>query len=128
MREQKGIPLSELERLTDIPHTTMLRLMNLTDDTSPSFENVMKVVIALEGSLDELTGAKAPGTTETPLSRAYNQLVEEKDKRIEKLEKSLSTQRREKYAVSAALFAVLAVVLFILFIDVTNGGIGFVRY
>lgn len=135
MREKNGMPLSELEQLTDISHTTMVRLFSLTDDTSPSFENVLKIVTALGGSLDELTGAKTAGMTETPLTRAYNQLLEEKDKmiaekddHIHRLQESSRTQRREKYVLAAVLIAVLAVVAVVLIVDVTNGNMGYVRY
>lgn len=135
MREKNGMPLSELEQLTDISHTTMVRLFSLTDDTSPSFENVLKIVTALGGSLDELTGAKTADMTETPLTRAYNQLLEEKDKmiaekddHIHRLQESSRTQRREKYVLAAVLIAVLAVVAVVLIVDVTNGNMGYVRY
>ncbi len=128
LRETNGMSMTELERLTEIPHTTLTRLFSAGDDSSPSFENVLKVVIALEGSIDEIVGLKAPGASETPLTRAYNRIVEEKDTRINKLELAHSLQRREKYAVAAVLFLVIAVIAVLLIVDFANGGMGYVRY
>lgn len=142
LREKNGMPLSELEQLTDIPHATMSRLFSITDDSSPSFDNVMKVVIALEGSLDEIMGIKAPNITETPLTRTYNMLLAEKDKMIAEKDDHIhrlqiananereekNKERHEKRVIAVALLAVLAVVLTVLIIDITNGGIGYVRY
>lgn len=129
------MPLSELEQLTDISHATMMRLFSLTDDTSPSFDNVIKVVLALGGSVDELLGLKAPNVTETPLTQAFNQLLEEKDKmiaekddHIHRLQDASRTQRKEKYILAAVLFAVLLAVMVVLIVDITNGNMGYVRY
>ena len=86
------------------------------------------VVVALGGSIDELIGLKTPDASETPLTRAYNRIIEEKDARINRLEIAHSLQRKEKYAVAVALFVIIAVIAVILIIDFSNGGLGYVRY
>lgn len=126
--KKSGYSLPELEQDTGIAHSTMRRLLDINDPSMPSFENVINVVIALGGSVDELIGLKTPGASETPLTRAYNRIIDEKDARINRLEIAHSLQRKEKYAVAVALFTIIAVVAVILIIDFSNGGMGYVRY
>lgn len=126
--KKSGYSLTELEQATGIAHSTMRRLLDSNDDSMPSFDNVINVVVALGGSIDELIGLKAPDASETPLTRAYNRIIEEKDARINRLEIAHSLQRKEKYAVAVALFTIIAVVAVILIIDFSNGGMGYVRY
>lgn len=128
LQKVSGYSLAELEQATGISHSTMRRMLDINDNSMPSFDNVISVVIALGGSIDELIGLKAPDASETPLTRAYNRIIEEKDARINRLEMAHSLQRKEKYAVAAALFIIIAVVAVILIIDFSNGGMGYVRY
>ena len=126
--KKSGYSLTELEQDTGIAHSTMRRLLDINDPSMPSFENVINVVIALGGSVDELIGLKTSDASETPLTRAYNRIIDEKDARINRLELAHSLQRKEKYAVAVALFIIIAVVAVILIIDFSNGGMGYVRY
>lgn len=126
--KKSSYSLPELEQATGIAHSTMRRLLDINDDSMPSFDNVINVVIALGGSIDELIGLKAPDASETPLTRAYNRIIEEKDQRINKLELAHSLQRREKYVLAAVLFFIIAAIAVVLVIDFTNGGMGYVRY
>ena len=126
--KKSGYSLTELEQATGIAHSTMRRLLDINDESMPSFDNVINVVIALGGSIDELIGLKAPDASETPLTRAYNRIIDEKDARINRLEVAHSLQRKEKYVVAAILFAVIVVIAVVIVVDFANGSMGYVRY
>lgn len=133
--KKSGYSLAELEQTTGIAHSTMRRLLDINDESMPTFDNVINVVIALGGSIDELIGAKVSGTTETPLTQAYKQLLEEKDKiiaekddHIHRLQDASRTQRKEKYILAAVLLAILLTIMVVLIIDIINRNMGYVRY
>lgn len=128
LQKKSGYSLPELEQVTGIAHSTMRRMLDINDESMPSFDNVINVVIALGGSIDELIGLKTTDASETPLTKAYNRIIEEKDARINRLETAHSIQRKEKYAIAAVLFIIVAVAAVILIIDFSNGGVGYVRY
>lgn len=128
LQKKSGYSLPELEQATGITHSTMRRMLDINDDSMPSFDNVVNVVIVLGGSIDELIGLKTTDASETPLTIAYNRIIEEKDAQISRLELAHALQRKEKYVVAAVLFAVIAVIAVILVIDFSNAGIGYVRY
>ena len=133
--KKSGYSLAELEQTTGIAHSTMRRLLDINDESMPTFDNVINVVIALGGSIDELIGAKVSGTTETPLTQAYKQLLEEKDRiiaekddHIHRLQDASRTQRKEKYILAAVLLAILLTIMVVLIIDIINRNMGYVRY
>ena len=133
--KKSGYSLAELEQTTGIAHSTMRRLLDINDESMPTFDNVINVVIALGGSIDELNGAKVSGTTETPLTQAYKQLLEEKDRiiaekddHIHRLQDASRTQRKEKYILAAVLLAILLTIMVVLIIDIINRNMGYVRY
>lgn len=128
LQKASGYSLAELAQATGISSSTMRRMLDINDDSMPSFDNVINVVVALGGSIDELIGLKTPDASETPLTRAYNRIIEEKDARINRLEIAHALQRKEKYAVAVALFVIIAVIAVILIIDFSNGAMGYVRY
>lgn len=55
LKDSKGITNRELAERTGIPESTIARIISGQTD-SPSFQNVADIVIALGGSLDEITG------------------------------------------------------------------------
>ena len=133
--KKSGYSLAELEQTTGIAHSTMRRLLDINDESMPTFDNVINVVIALGGSIDELIGAKVSGTTETPLTQAYKQLLEEKDRiiaekddHIHRLQDASRTQRKEKYILAAVLLAILLTIMVVLIIDIINRNMGYVRH
>lgn len=133
--KKSGYSLAELEQTTGIAHSTMRRLLDINDESMPTFDNVINVVIALGGSIDELIGAKVSGTTETPLTQAYKQLLEEKDRiiaekddHIHRLQDASRTQRKEKYILAAVLLTILLTIMVVLIIDIINRNMGYVRY
>lgn len=59
MKERSGMTSHELASAADIPESTLSRILT-GECTSPSFDNVSRLVKAMNGSLDELTGMQPP--------------------------------------------------------------------
>ena len=93
-------------------------MANQTDN--PSFQTVCDIVIALDGSLDELAGIRPKKDSEvenakyTPeIEAIYKQMIHSKDKWI--------------FRLFVSLCVMVAFLLFLLIFDLLNPNIGFFR-
>ena len=88
LKLKKNLTNQELSDLSGVPVGTINRIMaNQTDN--PSFQTVCDIVIALDGSLDELAGIRPKKDSEaenakyTPeIEAIYKQMIHSKDKWI----------------------------------------------
>ena len=91
LKLKKNLTNQELSDLSGVPVGTINRIMaNQTDN--PSFQTVCDIVIALDGSLDELAGIRPKKDSEaenakyTPeIEAIYKQMIHSKDKWIFRL-------------------------------------------
>lgn len=139
IKEERGLTLVEISKISNLPLTTVTRIFN-GQTPNPSFETVSQIAIALGTSLDELAGLKTPDPTPVaaPVVAAldsYAELIKEKDERIrelkeekEKMREEKEQVRKEKHRVALGLACVVAFMLVLLTIDVMNGHFGYFRY
>ena len=119
LKLKKNLTNQELSDLSGVPVGTINRIMaNQTDN--PSFQTVCDIVIALDGSLDELAGIRPKKDSEaenakyTPeIEAIYKQMIHSKDKWIFRL-----------FVFSCAI---VAFIVFLLIFDLLNPNIGFFR-
>lgn len=119
LKLKKNLTNQELSDLSGVPVGTINRIMaNQTDN--PSFQTVCDIVIALDGSLDELAGIRPKKDNEaenakyTPeIEAIYKQMIHSKDKWIFRL-----------FVFSCVI---LAFIVFLLIFDLLNPNIGFFR-
>ncbi len=95
---ERNITQSALSELTNIPKSTLSRI--LTEGSDPSFEQAVQIIKALGVSLDQLVGIteevppeKAQEIADTAIN-AYTDLIAEKDKQIELLERQLEEKEK----------------------------------
>ena len=119
LKLKKNLTNQELSDLSGVPVGTINRIMaNQTDN--PSFQTVCDIVIALDGSLDELAGIRPKKDSEaenakyTPeIEAIYKQMIHSKDKWIFRL-----------FVFSCVR---VAFIVFLLIFDLLNPNIGFFR-
>ena len=119
LKLKKNLTNQELSDLSGVPVVTINRIMaNQTDN--PSFQTVCDIVIALDGSLDELAGIRPKKDSEaenakyTPeIEAIYKQMIHSKDKWIFRL-----------FVFSCVI---VAFIVFLLIFDLLNPNIGFFR-
>ena len=92
IKEGKKLTNVEIAKLSDLPLATITRVFN-GSTPNPTFETFVRIAIALGVSLDEIAGLKLPDIPEIPAPilapventvNSYIDLLNEKDKRIEK--------------------------------------------
>ena len=119
LKEKRKLTNQQLSDLSGVPVGTINRILSGQTD-NPSFQTVCDIVIALDGSLDELAGirpkrdseaenAKYPPETEA----IYKQMIHSKDKWIFRL-----------FVFSCVM---VAFIMFLLIFDLLNPNIGFFR-
>ena len=119
LKLKKNLTNQELSDLSGVPVGTINRIMaNQTDN--PSFQTVCDIVIALDGSLDELAGIRPKKDSEaenakyTPeIEAIYKQMIHSKDKWI------------FRFFVFSCF--IVAFIVFLLIFDLLNPNIGFFR-
>ena len=119
LKLKKNLTNQELSDLSGVPVGTINRILaNQTDN--PSFQTVCDIVIALDGSLDELAGIRPKKDNEaenakyTPeIEAIYKQMIHSKDKWIFRL-----------FVFSCVI---VAFIVFLLIFDLLNPNIGFFR-
>lgn len=115
LKTKKNLTNQDLSDLSGVPVGTINRILaNQTDN--PSFQTVCDIVIALEGSLDELAGIqpkkeKEPVKLNSEMEALYKQIVDSKDKWIQRL--------------FLVLCVLVGFVIFVLIFDLMNPDIGF---
>lgn len=95
---ERNITQSALSELTNIPKSTLSRI--LTEGSDPSFEQAVQIIKALGVSLDQLVGItdetppeKAQEITDTAIN-AYTDLINEKEKQMELLRENIDEKER----------------------------------
>lgn len=91
LKDKKNVTNQELSDLSGVPIGTINRIMARQTD-NPSFQTVCDIVIALDGSLDELAGLKSTVEKEDhnaalnmEMVQMYRHLISTKDKWIHRL-------------------------------------------
>ena len=119
LKEKRKLTNQQLSDLSGVPVGTINRILSGQTD-NPSFQTVCDIVIALDGSLDELAGIRPKKDNEaenakyTPeIEAIYKQMIHSKDKWIFRL-----------FVFSCVI---VAFIVFLLIFDLLNPNIGFFR-
>lgn len=152
LKEQSGLTVSQWSDLAKVPADTINKILQGVTK-SPTLDTVAALVVAAGGSMDEFLGIKKDAqeqgeeVDDVKIFEALRDAYESKmadlkamhERTVEELKAShelhlkskdvhirdMRTSRNLYAALTAALVAFLVVVIVI---DLTNGGIGYVRY
>lgn len=114
LKEKRNLTTNQIAELSGIPASTISRIFSGSTD-NPSFQTVCDVVIAMNGSLDELTGIKQERKKEVdPLFKLYEKIISDKSKWI--------------YRLFVVCCIMVSVFVFFVIFDTLNPTIGYVRY
>lgn len=132
LKDKRGLTNQDIAELSRVPLSTVNRILSGQTD-NPYFENVADIVIALNGSLDELVGIRSPDDTPVPTmtERAiagYQLLLDEKDKRIHTLGDAVRNLRKEKTRILIFMGIFFSLIVFVLLFDLLNGHFGYIRF
>ena len=115
LKEKSGYTVQQIADLTEIPYGTLSHYFSGMDDESCNYVIVSAVIKALHGSMDELSGIRAPETDKSPIP-AYDDgirmLIEEKGDHIRQLRILCEKYRKGIYRIAA--IAVCALSLFVI--------------
>lgn len=121
---------AKLSELTDIPATTLSKILNGSTD-SPAFANIAAIVKVLGGSLDVMVGivsdpdAAPVQQTERHL---YQQLLADKERQLRSVNGILEQKQQWLTRLWRALILTIIIIGIILIVDASIGSVGFVRY
>ena len=132
LKDKRVLTNQDISELSRVPLSTVNRILSGQTD-NPYFENVADIVIALNGSLDELVGIRSPDDTPVPTmtERAiagYQLLLDEKDKRIHTLGDAVRNLRKEKTRILIFMGIFFSLIVFVLLFDLLNGHFGYIRF
>ena len=119
LKEKRGLTNQQLADLSGVPVGTVNRILSGQTD-NPSFQTICDLVLAMDGSLDELAGiekepdpAEAKGKVSHDLIHLYEKMIEHKNRWIHRL-----------FVLSCLLASIF---IFLVIFDLMNPAMGFVR-
>ena len=114
LKESRNMTVQDISKKSGVPASTVSRILSGQTET-PYFSNIVDMVIAMEGSLDEIIGIKSAATrTNNPLLELY--------------ERDLVHERMINHRLRILLSAIIIVLLLVVIVDALNGNIGYIRY
>lgn len=129
LKEDKHLTTQQIADRSGIPASTISRILSGQTD-NPSFQTVSDIVRAMGGSLDEIFGLR-PDPAQEQKHEPAPQPVLSADHAAELLEVYRAQLANKDGWIKRLFFvcvALMGVLITLVFIDVLNGGIGFVRY
>ena len=130
LMERQNMTQAKLSELTDIPATTLSKILNGSTD-SPTFANIAAIVKVLGGSLDVMVGivsdpdAAPMQQTERQL---YQQLLADKERQLRSVNGILEQKQEWLRKMWRVLVLMIVIIGTILIIDICIGSVGFIRY
>lgn len=130
LMERQNMTQAKLSALTDIPATTLSKILNGSTD-SPAFSNIAAIVKVLGGSLDVMVGivsdpdAAPVQQTERQL---YQQLLADKERQLRSVNGILEQKQQWLRKMWRALMITVVIIGIILVVDICIGSVGFIRY
>lgn len=111
LKESRNMTVQDISKKSGIPASTVSRILSGQTET-PYFSNIVDMVIAMEGSVDEIIGIRS--APNNPLLELY--------------ERDLVHERMINRRLRILLSAIIGVLLLIVVVDALNGNIGYIRY
>ena len=119
LKEKRKLTTQQLSDLSGVPVGTINRILSGQTD-NPSFQTVCDLVMAMDGSLDELVGIQA----ETPPAEKKAQASQEI---LRLYEEMIATKNAWLLRLFVCLCVVTFAFLFVVIFDLMNPSIGFFR-
>ncbi len=130
LMERQNMTQAKLSELTDIPATTLSKILNGSTD-SPAFANIAAIVKVLGGSLDVMVGIVSDPDT-APVQQTerqlYQQLLADKERQLRSVNGILEQKQGWLRKMWRALVIMIVIIGTILIIDICIGSVGFIRY
>ena len=111
LKNKGNYTFQQISDLTNIPLSTLNRIFK--GESSPTFDNVAAIARAIGGDLNDLADLQNSRSSEEVLDF---------------LMKSLEEKRRVIRILAITCGILVSVFIFIVLFDITNGGVGYVRY
>lgn len=132
LKEERKLTITDISSLSGVPMATVTRIFNGTTP-NPQFDTVIQIAMVFGISLDELIGLDRPEEPQMPSPVAetfnsYAELLHEKDRYIEELQKEKEREHHEKGKLALAFVIFVGFVLLLLTVDILNGHFGYFRY
>ena len=121
---------AKLSELTDIPATTLSKILNGSTD-SPAFANIAAIVKVLGGSLDVMVGIVSdPDAAPVQQSerQLYQQLIADKERQLRSVNGMLEQKQQWLRKMWRVLVLMIVIIGTILIVDICIGSVGFIRY
>ena len=119
LKEKRKLTTQQLSDLSGVPVGTINRILSGQTD-NPSFQTVCDLVMAMDGSLDELVGIQ----TETPPAEKKAQASQEI---LRLYEEMIATKNAWLLRLFVCLCVVTFAFLFVVIFDLMNPSLGFFR-
>ena len=138
LQTKAGITLLEWSNLSTVPEATIRKILS-GETQSPSFDNVLKLVTSVGGSMDDVIGAKKESDIENNavmvLKEAYESRIEALRERIEDVKKYAEELHRDKKQLlrdkkqlTVAVVILVAILVGLLIFDIALDTHGWLRY
>ena len=111
LKNKGNYTFQQISDLTNIPLSTLNRIFK--GESSPTFDNIAAIARAIGGDLNDLADLQNSRSSEDVLDF---------------LMKSLEEKRRVIRILAITCGIMVSVFIFIVLFDITNGGVGYVRY
>lgn len=121
---------AKLSELTDIPATTLSKILNGSTD-SPAFANIAAIVKVLGGSLDVMVGIVSDpyaAPVQQSERQLYQQLIADKERQLRSINGILEQKQQWLRKMWRALMITVVILGIILVADICIGSVGFIRY
>ena len=130
LMERQNMTQAKLSELTDIPATTLSKILNGSTD-SPAFANIAAIVKVLGGSLDVMVGIVSDSDA-APVQQTerqlYRQLLADKERQLRSVNGILEQKQEWLRKMRRAPIVTIIIIGIILIVDICIGSIGFIRY
>ena len=130
MKEKCGLKNSQIAQIADVSKSSLTRIFS-GETQLQQFDTIVRAVIAMGGSLDEMVGIKAKGEPTPIVEQAmtnYAELLKEKDDRIEAFKAENAHYRKQNNRLVMAIVALAAFFAAVLLFDIFSGHFGYFRY
>ena len=115
---------AEISKLSGIPEATVRKILS-GETSDPRFETLVKLVMSMGGSMDDIAGGKKEGEIE---NNAVMVLKDTYETKISYLIDHLESLKRDKKILGIVAVALGLVLIGILIFDILIGSHGWVQY
>ena len=118
---------ADISKLSGIPEATVRKILS-GETADPRFETIVKLVMCMGGSMDDIAGGKKEGEIENNavmvLKDAYESRIEALRERLDDVKKYAESLQRDKRMLGIAVAVLIALIVGMFVFDIaldTNG-------